>query len=85
MKAIATRFVGATDHRGSRIIATDGDNRLVLPYPHELDGDAAHDAAAVAFCRKLKWTGRLARGGTKTGNVYVFTDGPAFTGFVEVR
>ena len=56
MKAIRTRYHGATNTRGSRIIASDGDgNRASIPYPHELNSEEAHRKAALALCAKMGW------------------------------
>jgi hypothetical protein len=78
MKAIVTKFHGATDTRGSRISASDSDgNRVSITYNHALDHSHNHDAAAIALCRKMGWAGHnLMRGGVKGGNVYVF-DAPS--------
>lgn len=74
MKAILTKYHGPTNTRGARISATDGDgNRVTVPYDHAARDP--HDAAALALCRKMGWLGTLAKGGTKTGNVYVWTAG----------
>lgn len=75
MKAISTRYLGATDRRGSRIVASDLDgNRVTIPYPHELSGEAVHRKAAEALCTKMQWTGALAGGATKHGYCFVFLD-----------
>ncbi len=75
MKAIFTTFRGATNTQGSRITASDEDgNRASIPYLHDLDSDAAHDAAVVALCKRMGWGGKLARGGMKTGYVYVWIE-----------
>jgi hypothetical protein len=72
-KAIVTRYAGPTNSRGSRIIASDEDgNRLVLPYPHELSGEAVHRAAAEALRDKMHWSGELIGGGIKGGYAFVF-------------
>ena len=53
--AIRTRYHGPTDTKGARITASRaGDfilpaQRVTIPYPHELDRDEAHAAAAMAF------------------------------------
>ncbi len=74
MKAITTKYHGPTDTKGSRITADDGDgNRVTIPYPYELSGEACHRKAADALCTKMGWTGNLAAGWTKTGYVFVFT------------
>ena len=74
MKAITTKYHGPTNTKGSRIIADDGDgNRVTIPYPYELSGEACHRKAADELCKKMGWTGTLAAGWTKTGYVFVFT------------
>lgn len=71
MKAIRTAYRPATNTRGSRILATDGDgNRASIPYPHELNSEEAHGKAARALCEKKGWTGRLVSGWLK-GSEYV--------------
>lgn len=74
MIAIETRYVSPTNTRGSRIIARADTNRVSIPYPHELSGQAVHEKAAYALCAKMNWTGKLAGGGIKNGYVFVFTD-----------
>lgn len=60
MKAIVTKYIPATNTRGSRIAASDEDgNRISIPYPHELSGEAVHRQAAEALCAKMGWHGRL--------------------------
>jgi hypothetical protein len=48
--AIHTRYHGLTETRGSRISATcrrgDKTYRVYLPFPHDLHGEACHEAAA---------------------------------------
>ena len=77
MKAILTKYHGATDTRGSRISATaEGGNRVTIPYPHELSGEAVHAAAAVALCAKMNWKGPLVGGGLPNGDYcFCFADG----------
>ncbi len=75
MKAIVTKYHGATDTRGSRITASDEDgNRTTIPYPHELSGQAVHRKAADALCAKMGWPGKLAGGSLRDGYVFVFLD-----------
>jgi hypothetical protein len=88
MKAITTRYVGPGNVRGARIIATDGDNRISIPYDYSGNTDQVHRKAALALCHKLKWSGcdTLISGGLKTGNVYVFLpDNCKCTGPLEGR
>jgi hypothetical protein len=79
MKAITTKYHGATNTRGSRISASDMDgNRVSIPYPHDLSGEAVHRAAAEALCAKMGWTGELAGGATKDGYAFVFVDSSCY-------
>lgn len=74
MKAIVTKYHGATNSRGSRYSASDTDgNRVSVPTDYALSSDGNHDAAAIALCRKMGWLKHnLMRGAFKNGNVYVF-------------
>ncbi len=73
MKAIITKYHGPTDLNGARISASDEDsNRVYIPYPYELDGEACHRAAADELCKKMNWAGRLIGGAIKTGYAFVF-------------
>ena len=77
MKAISTKYHGPTNARGSRISAYDVDgNRVSIPYPYELSGEAVHRAAAVRLCEKVGWPGAdtLAGGAVKAGYVFVFVE-----------
>ena len=73
MKSITTKYNGPTNTRGSRYTATDNDgNRVTVSIDHELGSEDNHDAAALALCRKMQWSGKMVRGFIGTGNVYVF-------------
>ena len=73
MKAIRTKYHAPTDTRGSRITASDEDgNRVSIPYPYELSGEAVHRKAADRLCEKMNWTGQLAGGALKNGYVFVW-------------
>lgn len=64
MQSIETRYVGPTDRRGSRIIASAPGGRVVVSWdyslPNELESN--HAAAASALCAKQGWTGRMVGG-----------------------
>lgn len=77
MKAIRTRYHGATNTKGSRISATaEGGHRIYISYPHELSGEAVHAAAAIELCRRLEWKGDLIGGGLPDGDYcFVFAHG----------
>jgi len=80
MVAIETKYVGPSNVRGSRIIATtESGHRVVISYPQELSGEAAHRKAAVELCKRKfhhepgdHSCERLIAGGTKKGYVFVF-------------
>ena len=76
MKAIKTRFLGATNYRDSRIVATaeggERDHRITISYPHELNSEQAHQSAAKALCDKMNWHGRMVSGGLRDCYVHVF-------------
>jgi hypothetical protein len=72
MKAIQTTYRPATNYTGSRILArAEGVPSLTLPYPHELNSDAAHRLAATLLAEKYGWLNScdLVSGGLPTGDV----------------
>jgi hypothetical protein len=75
MQAIITKYLPATNCRGSRIKATCEAGSVTIGYPHELSGMAVHAAAAKALVEKLGWGfahyGDL-MGGQLPSNDYVF-------------
>lgn len=57
MKAIVTKYHGATNTRGSRVSATaEGGNRISLPWDDALNSEENHRKAALALVVKMKWT-----------------------------
>lgn len=56
MQAIITKYRGATNTRGSHIVATAAAGRVTMPYDHALDLEANHAAAANKLMAKLEWT-----------------------------
>jgi hypothetical protein len=75
MKAIQTKYHGATNYRGSRIIATADDNpRLTQPYNREGEAteEDVHRRAAYALRDKLGWKGELVGGWKKDSYYWVF-------------
>lgn len=79
MKSIETRYLGPTDTRGGRILATDHDgHRITVPYDHALNPDAMHRAAAYALCRKLGWHGTYYQGSNQRGYAFVCKDDDAY-------
>jgi len=77
MQAIETKYLPATNTRGSRIKATSASGLSVtVPYPHELSGMECHWEAARALIAKLGWGGaEYVGGGTRDGYVFVRESG----------
>lgn len=70
MKAIRVRFFGATPNRPARYIADDGDgNNQTTPVSV---GD--RDAAALALCAKMDWSGILHKGEFGGDTFYVWDE-----------
>jgi len=53
MQAIVTKYLPATNFRGSRIKAACVDGSVTIPYPYEFSGQAVHRAAAEALVAKF--------------------------------
>ena len=87
MQAIITRYLGPTDHRGSRIKATAQAGSVTLEWDDRLNVEVNHDRAALALANKFGWirdgwdleSGGLPDG---SGNVYVLTRGAALASAV---
>lgn len=85
MKSIECYYIGPTDYKPARVVATDGDNRVIVSYHVQDESaarlpDAAYKRAALALCRKLGWNnGQLIGGDTKKGKVYVWASGDVIT------
>lgn len=73
MQSITTKYIPATNFRGSRVKATTASGQsIILSWADNLDTEENHDRAAIALCRKMKWTPcKLVSGSSKVGNVYV--------------
>lgn len=74
-QAISTKFLGATNHRGSRIRVTAEAGSLTVEWAHELDVFENHARAARLFADKMGWKGEWFGGATRDGYVFVTTDG----------
>ena len=81
MQAIVTKYLPATNTKGSRIKATCEAGSVTIGYPHELSGQAVHRAAADALVIKLKWNdssyGGLLGGGLPDGSYCFVFDNQA--------
>jgi hypothetical protein len=75
-QAIETKFIGPTNHRGSRIKASAQGGSITVSYDHALNSEQNHTVAAHALATKLGWDGVLIGGGNAkgNGNVYVFAE-----------
>lgn len=72
MQAIHTKYLCATNTRGSRIKATCAAGSIAIPYPHDKDGQSAHRVAAEALRVKLGWTDLPLLGGCLPNGDYCF-------------
>ncbi len=82
-KAIQTKYVSATNTKGSRLKAwSEGNKPIFVSYDHDYDGQENHAHAAVAFAKKMKWEGTLIGGGLPDGSlVWVFKK----SGSIEIK
>ena len=75
-QSIEVRYLGPTNHRGSRWVATSASgHRLVVPQDYALDPSDNAASAALALARKLGWDDSpMFLGSTKRGFVAVLAD-----------
>jgi hypothetical protein len=71
MQSIVTKYLPATNNRGSRIKATCDRGSITIPYPHELSGEAVHVAAVRALVHKFAAEDLASRGEPKAGNPWL--------------
>lgn len=74
MKAIITKYIPATNTKGSRISASDCDgNRVTVAYDTQLSGMDCYSVAAQALVDKMGWPDLAMIGGAiKGGYAFVF-------------
>ena len=78
MQAIVTKYLPATNVRGSRIKATCQAGSVILSWDDSVNSDANHKAAAFALASKLQWDGRWIEGVTvDQHSVWVLDTGDA--------
>lgn len=76
-QAIRTHYLGPTDHKPSRIIATCSAKRIIRSRDTSLDLESSHAVVAHELRDLLKWNGKLVMGGLADGSfVFVFRDTP---------
>jgi len=72
MQIIKTKYLPATNTRGSRIKATNsGGVSATIPYPYELSGIKCHAKAVHEVNKKLNWSGQMVGAEIKDSQ-YVF-------------
>lgn len=76
MQAIITKFIPATNTRGSRVKASCEAGSIIIGYNHDGHRENAHVEAFHALIAKLKWTvgykhKKWVMGGTAVGFVFV--------------
>ena len=82
MQTIETKYLGATNYKGSRIKATQSANfgsdykpkTITVHYDHALNADGNHQEAARKLKAKLGWEGEMHGGTTSRGYVWVFVN-----------
>ena len=75
MSLIVTKFIGPTNHRGSRIAARSYSTAITIAWDYALDVGENHDAACAALARKLKLDGRWFRAETHDTKGYCYVRG----------
>lgn len=71
-QSIQTRYLGPTNYRPSRIVATTASGqRLIVPYDYALNVEHNHRAGAEAIRVALAWPKFKAGGSTKDGYVWL--------------
>ena len=76
MKAITVKYLGPTNHKGSRLKAYDLDGHsITISYDYGLSDYDLYAKAAFALVNKMEWTTKgLIGGGTRDGMVFVFAE-----------
>lgn len=73
-QAIITKYLPATNYKGSRIKATASAGSVTIPYPHAASSNDCHKLAAVALAKRLGWYGEWIAGSLDKGEVFVQTE-----------
>ncbi len=61
-QAIVTKYLGPTNHRGSRVKATAQAGSMVYSWDDALDADENHAKAATAYAESKEWLWKNADG-----------------------
>lgn len=74
-QAIVTKYIGPSNHRGSRVKAFADAGEFTMPWDHELGVEANHQKAMVFLCGRLNWDCRNYVQGSLPGDTgYVFVE-----------
>ena len=82
MQTIITKYLGPTNHRGSRIKARQSASyagtpkSITVDWDYSLNTEHNHKAAAIAFAAKMGWHGEWV-GGDNGDTGYVFVNAGA--------
>lgn len=79
MQAITTKFIGPTNHRGSRIRAKCAAKTIYVPYEHALSEDMNHSSAAECLVEAMEWQtwfGKMIGGSLPNSEGYCFVAVP---------
>ncbi len=77
---IKTKYLGPTDRKSSRISARYGEQRITVPYQHELGVRDNHAAACRALAEKIGLVGRWVIDEYHNGYIAVRDTGTVFDG-----
>jgi len=77
MKAIQTKYLGPTTHKGSRVKAYDLDgNSFTIPWDYGKKDSDIHLGAVMGFCEKYDWPPyQWHFGSTKDGYTWIACQG----------
>jgi hypothetical protein len=79
-QAIATKFIGPTNHRGARVKAWCEAGSKTVHWDHSIGIEGNHAAAARALAADLDWTGDWIGGALPgSGYCFVLAEGADFT------
>ena len=82
MQTIITKYLGPTNHRGSRVKARQSASyagtpkSIIIDWDYSLSTEHNHKAAAIAFAAKMNWAGDWV-GGDNGDTGYVFVNANA--------
>lgn len=67
-QAIRTRYLGPTDSKGSRVVASCAAGRRIVPWDHAQDPEGNHRLAARLLASRLDWRGQFFGGCNPDGS-----------------